>query len=46
MAVSYGEGTVNKDGTWKLEKREDIKGTTGRFEITLPACSVAVLTLE
>jgi len=46
MAVSYGEGTVNKDGTWKLEKREDIKGTTGRFEITLPACSAAVLTLE
>jgi hypothetical protein len=46
MAVSYGEGTVNKDGTWKLEKREDIKGTAGRFEITLPACSAAVLTLE
>ena len=46
MAVSYGEGTVNKDGTWKLEKREDIKGTAGRFEVTLPACSAAVLTLE
>ena len=46
MAVSYGEGTVNKDGTWKLEKREEIKGSAGRFEITLPACSVAVLTLE
>ena len=46
MAVSYGEGTVNKDGTWKLEKREDIKGAAGRFEIALPACSAAVLTLE
>jgi hypothetical protein len=46
MAVSYGEGTVNKDGTWKLEKREDIKGSAGRFEVTLPACSAAVLTLE
>jgi hypothetical protein len=46
MAVSYGEGTVNKDGTWKLEKREDIKGNGGRFEVTLPACSAAVLTLE
>jgi hypothetical protein len=46
MAVSYGEGTVNKDGTWKLEKREDIKGSAGRFEVTVPACSAAVLTLE
>ncbi|NBP89943.1 MAG: hypothetical protein EBU50_01755 [Opitutae bacterium] len=46
MAVSYGEGTVNKDGTWKLEKREDIKGSAGRFEVALPACSAAVLTLE
>jgi len=46
MAVSYGEGTVNKDGTWKLEKREEIKGSAGRFEIALPACSAAVLTLE
>jgi len=46
IAVSYGEGTVNKDGTWKLEKREDIKGNGGRFEVTLPACSAAVLTLE
>ena len=46
MAVSYGEGTVNKDGTWKLEKREDIKGSAGRFEVTLPACSAAVMTLE
>jgi hypothetical protein len=46
MAVSYGEGTVNKDGTWTLNKREDIKGTAGRFEVTLPACSAAVLTLE
>ena len=46
MAVSYGEGTVNKDGTWKLEKRENIKGSAGRFEVTLPACSAAVLTLE
>jgi hypothetical protein len=46
MAVSYGDGTVNKDGTWKLEKRDDIKGAAGRFEVTLPACSAAVLTLE
>jgi O-glycosyl hydrolase len=37
---------VNKDGTWTLEKREDIKGAAGRFEIALPACSAAVLTLE
>lgn len=44
--ISYGDATVNKDGTWTLNKREDTKGTAGRFEITLPACSAAVLTLE
>jgi hypothetical protein len=44
--VTYGEGTVNKDGTYKLEKREEIKGAAGKFEVALPACSVAVLTLE
>lgn len=44
--VTYGGATVNKDGSWTLDKREDIKGTAGRFEINVPACSVSVLTLE
>ena len=44
--VTYGGATVNKEGNWTLEKREDIKGTAGRFEINVPACSVSVLILE
>lgn len=46
MAITYGESTVDKTGTWTLNKREEILATNGHFEVSLPACSAAVLTLE
>ncbi len=44
-AISYGGSSVAADGTLTPYKPEPIRGTKGQFEITLPACSAAVLTL-
>jgi len=38
--------TVNPDGTLPSPKTEPIKGDKGKFVVTIPACSAAVLTID
>lgn len=44
--VSYAGMTVTPEGTLTAPKTEAIKGTAGRFHVTVPACSAVVLTIE
>ena len=44
--TSYSGMTVNPDGTLPSPKTEPINGDKGKFVVTIPACSAAVLTIE
>jgi len=45
-AISYAGMTVGADGNINTPKTEPIKGSAGKFTLTLPACSAAVLTVD
>ena len=44
--ISYAGMTVTPEGSLPAPKTESIQGKAGRFEVTLPACSAAVLTVD
>ena len=44
--ISYAGMTVTDEGKLTSPKTEAVKGVAGKFEITLPACSAAVLTID
>ena len=44
--ITYSGMTVTTEGKLSSPKVETIKGAAGKFEITLPACSAAVLTID
>ena len=44
--ISYAGMTVTNDGSLTHPKLETVKGTSGRFAITIPACSAAVLSIN
>jgi hypothetical protein len=45
-AISYAGMTVGADGSLNAPKIEPIKGSAGKFTVTIPACSAAVLTVD
>ena len=45
-AISYAGMTVGADGNINPPKTEPVKGSAGKFTLTLPACSAAVLTVD
>jgi len=44
--ITYSGITVTSEGKLTTPQVESIKGTAGKFEIALPACSAAVLTIN
>ena len=44
--ITYSGASVQSDGQWTARPPETIHGKAGRFEVILPACSAAVITLE
>ena len=44
--ITYSGMTVTTEGKLTSSQVETIKGAAGKFEITLPACSAAVLTID
>lgn len=44
--ITYAGMTVTPEGSLTAPKAEPIKGSSGRFEVTLPSCSAAVLTID
>ena len=44
--ITYSGMTVTTEGKLTSPQTEAIKGAAGKFEITLPACSAAVLTID
>lgn len=44
--ISYSGMTVTAEGKLTLPQVEAIKGTAGKFEISIPACSAVVLTVD
>ena len=45
-AISFAGMTVGADGSVNAPKTEPIKGSAGKFTVTIPACSAAVLTVD
>jgi hypothetical protein len=44
--ISYAGRTVTPGGDLTAPRTDPLKGSSGRFEVTLPPCSVAVLTID